>query len=108
MARPDSLTYLALLDWGAATWGDPAWDFAGVPLRAVPFMLEGHREIAPLDDDETAEARVLWRRLQIALWLLRRPPRPERAWAERPLVMPIEIARFLLAPPGPRWRALAP
>ena len=59
--------YRAILDWGCAGLGDPAWDCFGMPLRAVPFLLEGHREVAPLDGDETAEARILWRHLQWSL-----------------------------------------
>ena len=108
MVQPDSLEYLAVLDWGSSGWGDVAWDFAGIPLRAVPFMLEGHREIAPLDGDETAEARILWRHLQLAIWLLRREPQPAHSWAERPLAMFLEIMRFLLESHDSQWRACLP
>jgi aminoglycoside phosphotransferase (APT) family kinase protein len=108
MVDPGSLEYLALIDWGAAGWGDPAQDFAGLPLRAVPWALAGHREVAPVDGDETVEARILWRHLQLALWLLRRSPQPGRSWAERPVAMFIEVLRFFLEGPGERWRALAP
>ena len=108
MVEADSLAYLALLDWGSAGWGDPGWDFAGVPLRAAPWLLAGHRDIAPLDDDQAAEARVLWRHLQLALLVLRRGPLPHRSWAERPLAMLLEVMRFQIeAPPGP-WRDLLP
>jgi aminoglycoside phosphotransferase (APT) family kinase protein len=108
MVANDSLAYRALLDWGSAGWGDPAWDFAGVPLRAAPWLLAGHRDVAPLDDDQTAEARVLWRHLQLALLVLRRGPLPTRSWAERPLSMLLEIMRFQFeAPPG-AWRDLLP
>lgn len=108
MVRPGARTYLALIDWGDAKWGDAAWDFAGIPLRAVPFVLEGHRAVAPLDDDETAEVRILWRHLQLALYLLRRPPQPGRSWAERPTGMLVEVLRFFLGRPDGRWRDLAP
>ena len=104
MVYGDSLAYLALLDWGSAGWGDPAWDFAGVPLRAAPCLLAGHREVALLDNDDTAEARVLWRHLQLALLILRRPPLPDRSWAERPLAMLLEIMRFLIESPNGVWR----
>ena len=30
MIRPNSATYLALIDWGACGWGDAAHDFAGI------------------------------------------------------------------------------
>jgi aminoglycoside phosphotransferase (APT) family kinase protein len=104
MVRPGSLDYLALIDWGACGWGDAVEDFAGVPLRAVPSMLAGYRELAPLPGDDTAEARILWRHLQISLYLLSRPPQPGLSWAERPQAMFIEIMRFLLDPPEERWR----
>jgi aminoglycoside phosphotransferase (APT) family kinase protein len=100
MIRRGALEYLALIDWGACGWGDAAHDFAGVPLRAVPFMLCGYRELAPLPEDETAEARILWRHLQIALYLLDRPPQPGLSWAERPAAMMFEILRFFLDSPG--------
>lgn len=61
MVAPDSLEYLAVLDWGSSGWGNVAWDFLAIPLRAVPFILEGYREIAPLGGDEIVEARILWR-----------------------------------------------
>lgn len=108
MVDPGSLEYLALIDWGSTGWGDPAHDFAGFPLRAVPWVLEGHREIAPVDGDETVEARILWRHLHLSLWLLRRGPQPGRSWAERPVAMLVEVLRFFLEGPGERWRALAP
>jgi aminoglycoside phosphotransferase (APT) family kinase protein len=106
MVRAGSLEYLAVLDWGSSGWGDPAWDFAGVPLRVVPSMLEGYRAVAPLDDG--VEARILWRHLQLSLYLLRRDPQPGRSWAERPLGMLLDIMRFLLDSPGPEWSKWTP
>jgi len=108
MVDSGSLQYLAVLDWGSSGWGDVAWDFLGIPLRAVPCMLEGHREIAPLDGDDTAEARILWRHLQVAIRIMQRGPQPSHSWAERPWAMFLEIMRFLLDPPDPRWRAYVP
>jgi hypothetical protein len=86
----------------------PAARSAGVPLRVVPFLLEGYRQITPLDDEENAEARILWRHLQLSLYLLRREPQPGRSWAERPLAMLLEIWRFFNESPGARWVAWAP
>ena len=106
MVRPGSLEYLALIDWGACGWGDPAHDFAGIPLRAVPPMLAGYRQITTLPEDETAEARILWRQLQLALYLLGRPPQPGLSWAERPAAMLLEIMRFYLGSPGKPWTDL--
>lgn len=108
MVRPDSRAYLALIDWGGAGWGDPAHDVAGLPLRAVPWVLTGYREVAPAEGDETVEARILWRHLQLALFLLQRPPQPGRSWAERPMGMLLEIVRFFLDGPGNPWRRLGP
>ena len=41
IVRQESLAYVAILDWGCGGRGDPAWDFFGMPLRAVPFLLDG-------------------------------------------------------------------
>lgn len=108
MVGPGSLDYIAILDWGCAGRGDPAWDFFGMPLRAVPFVLEGHREVAPLDRDETAEARILWRHVQWSLAILPRGAAPGLSWGERPLAWLLEVLRFFLDQPPPPWRELAP
>lgn len=100
--------YAALLDWGSASWGDPAWDFGGVPLRAVPYLLEGHRSIAPLPHDDTAEARIVWRHVQHALLNPKRGPQPNHSWTERPLTVLVELGRFFLVEQQPIWRALRP
>jgi aminoglycoside phosphotransferase (APT) family kinase protein len=104
LVRPTSHDYLAVIDWGCARWGDPAWDFVGMPLRAVPLALAGHREIAPLDGDETAEARIVWLNLHLALDMLPRGATPGWSWGERPLAMLLEALRFYLEPPPtPAW-----
>ena len=98
------LRYLALLDWGSAQWDDPAAELANVPFHAVSFMVEGYREVRLFDQDDTAEARILWRNLGSALDNLRRPPQPEWSWAERPLTMVLQLLRFLAESNDPRWR----
>ena len=108
MVTPGPLRYQAVIDWGSAAVGDVALDFAGLPLRAVPSMLAGHREATPLDGDATAEARILWRHLQLAIWTLPRGASPGLSWAERPLPMLLEVLRFFLEPPDDRWHALGP
>jgi Ser/Thr protein kinase RdoA (MazF antagonist) len=67
LASPVDRTYLGMVDWAGAGWLDPVWDFAGVPLAAVPLMLDGHRREAPLPSDDSAEARIVWCHLQLRL-----------------------------------------
>jgi hypothetical protein len=69
-------------------------------------MLEGYQEVAPLPEDETAEARILWRHLRVSLYLLGRPPQQGLSWAERPVAMLLEIMRFFLGSPGRSWTDL--
>jgi aminoglycoside phosphotransferase (APT) family kinase protein len=102
----DPYEYVALLDWGAAGWGDPAWDFAGMPLRAVPAILQGYDAVAPIGNPESFAARILWRQLQMALFLLQREPQPNRSWAERPLGALLDIMRFMSSDPGEPWQRL--
>jgi aminoglycoside phosphotransferase (APT) family kinase protein len=66
--------FRALIDWAGAGWLDPVWDFAGVPLDVVPWLLAGHRQVAPLPCDDTAEARVLWCQSQTRLHGARNAP----------------------------------
>jgi aminoglycoside phosphotransferase (APT) family kinase protein len=108
MVSEGSLGYAAVLDWGSCGWGDPAWDFAGVPLRVVPPMLDGYRGVARIDEGDGMEARIIWRHLQLSLYLLQRDPQPGRSWAERPLAMLLDVMRFSLHPPGERWSAWMP
>ena len=76
MVRPETGEYLALIDWGDAGWGDPVLEFCSVPLEAMPAMLAGYREIAPLPADATAEARIVWQVAGYALERLAQPPDP--------------------------------
>ncbi len=75
--------YAALVDWGGAGWADPASDFSAMPLSAVPFALAGYRKVAPLLDDATGEARILWFYLRLALFGLRRATMTPTDRAER-------------------------
>lgn len=93
--------YVALLDWGGAGWADPAADFSGMSLYAVPFVLAGYREIAPLVDDDTAEARILWFYLQLALFGLTRKWMAESECAQR-IERLLRDTRWFL-----RWARLA-
>lgn len=106
MIEPTTGSYLALIDWSNANWGDPTYDFGDSPIRTVPYVLDGYRQIRPLDNDETAEARILWRHLQLALNNMWSEPQPARSWAERPLSFLIDIMRFLLETQDKRWKDL--
>jgi aminoglycoside phosphotransferase (APT) family kinase protein len=108
LVHPASLDYLAIIDWGGCGWGDPALDFSGMPLHAVPEVLAGYREIATLPDDETVEARILLIHLHFALLNIRNGPRPLHSWGERPLGYILDIMRFLLEAPDARWAELRP
>lgn len=59
--------FVALIDWGGAGWGDGTIDFYSMPARVLPYAVDGYREVAPFDDDETAEARILFDHLATAI-----------------------------------------
>jgi aminoglycoside phosphotransferase (APT) family kinase protein len=108
LVRPGSRDYLALIDWGGCGWGDPALDFSGMALDAVPHVLAGYRAIAALPDDATAEARILRYHLHFALISVRNAPQPRRSWGERPLGYLLAVMRFLLTSPEAPPTALRP
>jgi aminoglycoside phosphotransferase (APT) family kinase protein len=108
MVDPDGPTYRALIDWGCAQWGDPAIDFLGMPMRCVPAVLAGHREVMPVDGDETAEARITWQHLGLVLHFLPRGAVPGVAWGEQPVAMLFDLLRFFGEASEDRWRAVGP
>jgi aminoglycoside phosphotransferase (APT) family kinase protein len=108
LVDPRSRDYLALIDWGCAHWADPAFDFLAMPLRAVPLMLAGYREVAPRGVDEVTEARILWRRLQLVLSVLPRGAAKDCAWGERPIAWLADLLRFFIEQSDERWRAVGP
>ena len=67
---PDSGALECIIDWGDAAWGEPAMEFASMPLCALQPMLEGYREAG-----EPVDISLIVRALQIgvalALWELR-------------------------------------
>lgn len=99
IVAPRSRRYRAVIDWGGAGWGDPAWDFSGVALRVVPQLLAGYREVARLDNDETAESRILWFHAQLALFGLRRQNAESRD-SDRTARQLLDSMRFFLTLPG--------
>ena len=61
---------MALIDWGDAGWGDPALEFAEIPLRFVPFVLSAYQSHAQGLLGDLPEARILWDKLNYALHAL--------------------------------------
>lgn len=71
-------------------------------------LLEGHRSIAPVPSDSTAEAHIFWRHVQLALFTSQRGPQPNHSWAERPLTMLVALNRFFLTRQSTIWDELRP
>lgn len=99
-------SFVALLDWGASGWGDPAGDLAGVPTRALPYVVDGYNEVAGID--ECLAARVMACHIRATLASAMRRPRPGQSWAERPLSRLIDLFRFGLEQQSGAWRSLTP
>jgi aminoglycoside phosphotransferase (APT) family kinase protein len=108
MVQPYPLRYVALMDWGSVAWGAQVEDLAAVSLGAVPFIFDGYRESAQIEEDPHLEARVIWRHLQLGLVTLPRGPLPDRSWAERPLAMLVDTLAFFAGDPPAVWRQFAP
>ncbi|REF37775.1 phosphotransferase family protein [Thermasporomyces composti] len=104
----DSPDVASLVDWGDAAWADPAVDFAKLPLRAVPFALEGYA--AALSGRERREAihewsaRVLWYHLSWALAALRQPGGHNRTSPSADRLL--EMLRFFAESPPSPWPSL--
>ncbi len=108
MVVPGSVDYLAIIDWGCAAEADAAVDFLSIPLSAVPLLLAGHRDVARLDKDEQAEARILWRRIWFLLRKMPNGASPHGSWEQRPIACLTDLLRFFQDPPRGHWRDLAP
>lgn len=85
MGDPASGTLTAILDWGDAAFGDPARDFAMMPLRCVPAMLEGYAE-AGIDASIEIAARAMVVGMSVALFELATPEMSDfdRKWWRMP------------------------
>ncbi|HVH70418.1 MAG TPA: aminoglycoside phosphotransferase family protein [Candidatus Dormibacteraeota bacterium] len=83
---------LAVIDWGDAGWGDPALEFAQIPLAVMPFVIAAYEVEAPGFLGDAAEARIIWDHLDYALAALPDDPR-----------LLLELRRFLRTS-GDRWR----
>ena len=92
MGDPTTGRLTAILDWGDASLGDPARDFAMMPLQCVPAMLEGYRERELQSASRTQDfslalaARALVVGLSVALFEVRTPEMSEfeRKWWRMP------------------------
>jgi aminoglycoside phosphotransferase (APT) family kinase protein len=108
LVDPRSREYLALIQWGCAQWIDPTFDFLAMPLRAVPLLLAGYREVGGNGAADVTEARILWRRLQLLLSTLPRGAAKDCSWGERPIAWLVDLLRFFLEVPDEGWRSIAP
>jgi aminoglycoside phosphotransferase (APT) family kinase protein len=61
LASPRTGGLAAIIDWGDASFGDPARDFAMMPLPCVPTMLEAYT------DDRALRAQLLARSLVVGM-----------------------------------------
>jgi aminoglycoside phosphotransferase (APT) family kinase protein len=101
----ESGDYSALIDWGCALmWEDVTVDFVSMPLSAATLLLQGHHEIAKLDEDDTAEARIVWRRI----WekFIDPPTGKTLSWYWQPSGRGADLRTFFTNPPNERWRAV--
>lgn len=103
LADPGSKQLTALVDWGDAAWADPATEFAKLPLRAVPLVLEGYLG----EPDTSWAARILWHHLRWAVGRLATPAESRSAhWSAQPGNRLLEILRFFNADPPRPWPEL--
>lgn len=107
LVDPENGAYRATIDFGCAGWGDPVTDFVAVPMRAVPLLLVGHREVAQLEAEETVEARILWHRLHLVFRVMPRGSAAGTSWGERPIAWLADLLHFFVDPPY-EWRRLGP
>ena len=103
LVRPGACDYVALVDWDGAGWMDPAWDFVPVPLRAVPWVLQGYQEVAEVPGDSTAEARILWHHIQYTLFIWWNKRHHGRGIINRGFQRLRPGIKEMLDLPGARW-----
>lgn len=88
MGNPATGALTAILDWGDASLGDPARDFAMMPLPCVPPMLEGYAESSGATREQIARmaARAFVVGLNVALFEVSTPEMSEfdRRWWRMP------------------------
>lgn len=69
---PETYELVSIIDWGDASYGDVAIEFASMPLPAMPPMIEGYLE-AGEELNEGFIPRVLHTGLALSLWENRNP-----------------------------------
>ena len=69
-------------------------------------MLDGYCDVCPRVNSVPFLARILYRHLHLALFLVRCPPQLGKAWAERPLGMVLGVMRFLMSMRDEQWKRL--
>lgn len=72
MVDPATTALTAILDWGDATWGDPAREFAAFPFECFPHLFRGYQE-AGGTIDRAFVARLLAQSVCCVLWEIRDP-----------------------------------
>jgi len=91
-----------LIDWGDATFGDPANDFQSLPLVSIERTLRGYRAVRP--DDATLEARIVRRVVARSMYNLARSPLTGPSWY-RPIAANLtDLLTFAVDSPT-AWRA---
>jgi aminoglycoside phosphotransferase (APT) family kinase protein len=103
MVLPESLVYIGLLDWSGASWRDPLRDFWAVSPWAVPFILEGYRAVAAVEDEATVRERIAWRHAQLGLYFLWRDCPPDGIQFAPRAQRLMDGLRFLLESPPNAW-----
>jgi aminoglycoside phosphotransferase (APT) family kinase protein len=100
--------YRALLDWGDMSLADPRSDLVDVPLRAVPYVLEGYQQETAIDDLDFWRAGILWSQLEGALRYLTNPPSHVPHWGFPPGGRVFEMLAFFSSEAAEGWPRLSP
>lgn len=72
MVDPASGDLTAIIDWGDATWGDPAVEFAAMPFECFDALFQGYRDAGGVID-RAYVARLLVQSVNCSLWEMREP-----------------------------------
>lgn len=113
--RVDGRTLAALdLQPGATPdlWRELGRELARLHTSAGPAQALGEPWIRDdprvLAERRASDGCILWRHLQWSLSVLPRGATPGLSWGEHPISWLLEVLRFFLDGPPPRWRSLTP